>query len=144
MRRTVLLLVTCAVSFAAQASDGGAKAGIEAGNVAALYTADAEIFPPGGPIAKGRDAIEKTFAAMAGAFKRISLRTREILPQGKDLAVEIGEWTAWDAAGKPVEGKAIVVWKKVGKAWLFHRDMWSDNGAPAPAATPASTTPPAK
>ena len=62
MRRTVLMLV-CAVPLAAWASDGGAKAGIEAGlkkwsealakgvaaAVAKLYTNDGEILPPGSP-----------------------------------------------------------------------------------------------
>src|SRR5215831_9521435 len=104
MRRTVLLLVVWAVPLVAWASDGGAKAGIDAGNrkfeaavakgdasaIAKLYAVDAMILPPNAPPAKGREAIEKEFAGMLGAgFKKIVLTTEEVFPQG-NFATEVG------------------------------------------------------
>jgi uncharacterized protein (TIGR02246 family) len=157
MRRAVLLMM-CAVPLVAWASDGGAKAGIEAGNkkfvdavakgdaaaIAALYTPDAEILPPGAPMAKGRAAIQTEFAGLVKAVKKITLKTVEVFPMG-NYALEVSTWTLEDASGKGPSGKAMVLWKKNGGAWQMYRDMWSDNGSPAPAAaaTPASAPAPA-
>ena len=155
MRRTVLTLLVCAVPFVAQAADGGAKAGIEAGNrkfeeavakgdaaaIAKLYAEDAEILPPNSPPLKGREAIQKEFTGLVGAFKKITLKTREVHPMG-NLALEVSSWKLEDASGKGPEGKAMVLWKKTGSTWQLYRDMWSGN-APPPAPAPAATTPPA-
>lgn len=146
MRRTVLTLLVCAVPFVARASDGGARAGIEAGlkkfseavakgdaaALAKLYTTDAEILPPGSPPVKGREGIEKAFASLVSQFKKISFQTREVHPMG-NLALEVSSWKLEDASGKGPEGKGMVLWKKVGGTWQLHRDIWNDNGSPAPA-----------
>jgi uncharacterized protein (TIGR02246 family) len=157
MRRTVLTLLVCAVPFVAHASDGGAKAGIEAGNrkfeeavakgdaaaIAKLYATDAEILPPGSPPVKGREGIEKAFGSMVSSFKKITLTTREVHPMG-NLALEVGSWKLEDASGKGPEGKAMVLWKKTGGTWQLYRDMWSGNAPPEPPkpAPAASATPP--
>ena len=151
MRRTVLCMLVCAVPLVAWASDGGAKAGIDAGNrkfeaavakgdaagIAKLYAVDATILPPDAPPAKGREAIQKEFAGMLGAgFKKIVLTTHEVYPQG-NFATEVGSWRLEDAAGKGPEGKYVVVWKKNGKTWEYFRDMWSANAPPPPPPAPA-------
>jgi uncharacterized protein (TIGR02246 family) len=161
MRRTVLTLLLCVVPFVAQAADNGAKAGIDAGNrkfeeavakgdaaaIAKLYAEDAEILPPDSPPKKGREAIQKEFAGLVVAFKKITLKTVEVHPMG-NLALEVSSWKLEDASGKGPEGKAMVLWKKNGSTWQFYRDMWSENapppahppaaGQPAPAAAPAA------
>ncbi|HZW91001.1 MAG TPA: nuclear transport factor 2 family protein [Myxococcaceae bacterium] len=155
MRRTVLTLLVCAVPFVAQAADGGAKAGIDAANrkfeeavakgdaaaIAKLYAEDAEILPPDSPPKKGRDAIQKEFAGMIGAFKKITLKASEVHPMG-NLAVEVGTWKLEDASGKGPDGKYMVLWKKHGSTWQLYRDMWSGN-APPPPPPAAAATPPA-
>jgi uncharacterized protein (TIGR02246 family) len=155
MRRTVLTLLVCAVPFVAWAADGGARAGIDAGNrkfeaavakgdaaaIAKLYAEDAEILPPDAPPAKGREAIQKEFSGLVGAFKKITLKTQEVHGTG-NLAVEVGSWKLEDASGKGPEGKYMVVWKKNGSTWQLYRDMWSGN-APPPAPAPAAATTPA-
>jgi len=155
MRRTVLTLLACAVPFVAQAADGGAKAGIDAGNrkfeaavakgdaaaVAKLYAEDGEILPPNAPPARGREAIQKEFAGLVGAFKKITLKTREVHALG-NFALEVSSWKLEDASGKGPEGKAMVLWKKNGSTWQLYRDMWSGN-APPPAPPPAAATTPA-
>lgn len=156
MRRTVLTLLLCAVPLAAQASDGGAKAGIEAGNrkfeeavakgdaaaIAKLYAEDAEILPPDSPPKKGREEIQKEFAGLVGAFKKITLKTVEVHPMG-NLALEVSSWKLEDASGKGPEGKALVLWKKHGSTWQLYRDMWSANAPPPPAAPAAAAAQPA-
>ena len=151
MRRTVLTLLVCAVPFVAQAADGGAKAGIAAGNkkfeeavakadaaaIAKLYAEDAEILPPNSPPKKGREAIQKEFEGMVGAFKKITLTTREVYPAG-NFALEVSSWKLEDASGKGPEGKAMVLWKKTGSTWQYYRDMWSGNAAPPPPAAAAA------
>ena len=155
MRRTVLTLLACAVPFVAQAADGGAKAGIDAGNrkfeaavakgdaaaVAKLYAEDWEILPPNAPPARGREAIQKEFAGLVGAFKKITLKTREVHALG-NFALEVSSWKLEDASGKGPEGKAMVLWKKNGSTWQLYRDMWSGN-APPPSPPPAAATTPA-
>jgi len=165
MHRTVLMLLVCAVPLAARASDGGAKAGIEAGNrkfeeavakadaaaLAKLYAEDAEILPPNSPPKKGREAIQKEFAGLVGAFKKITLKTLEVYPMG-NFALEVSTWKLEDASGKGPEGKGMVLWKKNGGTWQLYRDMWSGNAPPPPAtaaaerpaATPAASGQPAK
>jgi uncharacterized protein (TIGR02246 family) len=145
MRRAVLTLVVCAVPLVAQASDGEAKAGIDAGNrkfeeavakgdaaaIARLYAPDGEIFPPGAPPMKGREAIEKGFAPLVSQWKKITLKTREVHPMG-NLALEVSGWKLEDASGKGPEGKALVLWKKSGSTWQLYRDIWNENGPPEP------------
>jgi len=156
MRRGVLTLLVCAVPFVAQAADGGAKAGIEAGNrkfeeavakgdaaaIAKLYAEDAEILPPDSPPKKGREAIQKEFAGMVGAFKKITLKTREMHAMG-NFALEVGSWKLEDASGQGPDGKYMVLWKKTGSTWQLYRDMWSGNAPPPPAAPPAAAAQPA-
>jgi uncharacterized protein (TIGR02246 family) len=153
MRRAVLMLVVCAVPLAARAADGGAKAGIDAANkkfeeavakgdaaaIAKLYAEDAEILPPNSPPKKGREAIQKEFAELVGAFKKITLKTRELYPMG-NLALEVSSWKLEDASGKGPEGKGMVLWKKTGGTWQYYRDMWSGN-APPPKAEVAAEKP---
>src|SRR5262245_26482028 len=143
MRQAVLCVVMFAVPLVAWASDGGAKAGIEAGNrkfeqavakgdaaaLAKLYAEDAELLPPNSPPKKGREAIQKEFSELVGAFKKMTLTTREVYPMG-NFALEVSSWKLEDASGKGPEGKAMVLWKKNGGTWQLYRDMWSGNAPP--------------
>ena len=118
-------------AFAA-AFNGGDGAG-----VAALYTDDAALLPPGGQRVDGRAAV-LTFwqGAIDGGLTNISLRTIEVEANG-NLAYEVGTFSlqAPGEDGQPVtaEGKYVVVWKKgADGTWRLHRDIW--NMTPPPAA----------
>ncbi|MGZ6060393.1 MAG: YybH family protein [Myxococcaceae bacterium] len=148
----------CAIPIVAWAADGGAKAGIAAGNkafeegvakgdaaaVAKVYASDGEIMPPGAPVVKGREAIQKALGGMLGpGFKKISLKTVEVHPMG-NLALEVSSWHSEDASGKGTDGKGLVLWKKNGSTWQIYRDIWNDNTSPEPAKpAPAVVAPPA-
>jgi len=154
MHRALVMLLVCAVPLVARAGDGGAKAGIEAGlkkfadavakgdaaALAKLYAVDGAILPPGRPMLKGREAIEKEFAGLVTAFKKISFTTREIYPMG-NLALEVSAWKLEDASGKGPEGKALVLWKKTGKTWELYRDIWNGDAPPPEPPKPAAAAP---
>jgi uncharacterized protein (TIGR02246 family) len=141
----------------AVAKGGDAKAGIEATNkawmagvekhdaaaVAAQYTADAMLLPPGMETVTGAKNIKVFFDGLVGdgSVKKVDLTTSELF-DGGDSATEIGKYTVVGASGQSLEsGKYVVVWKKDGGKWKLHRDMWSSSAPPpkmAPASAPAA------
>lgn len=135
-RITRLLAVTIlalAVPVVALAGDAALKDQIEqwekrfnagdAAGVAALYTEDAQILPPGSDIVEGRTAIQEFWQmAIDGSAGEDSLETLELHELG-DVAVEIGTYS--EEGGD--NGKYMVVWKKTDDGWLIHRDLWNSS-----------------
>jgi uncharacterized protein (TIGR02246 family) len=104
----------------------------DAAGIAALYTPDARLMPPGAPFMRGTDAIEAFWqGAMKMGIKTATLETIEVESSGGDLATEIGQFTlGMDApGGGRVEqsGKYIVLWKRDGGVWKLHADIWNGN-----------------
>jgi uncharacterized protein (TIGR02246 family) len=100
--------------------------------VAAMYTENATMLPPGMDMQKGRTAIEKTVAAWAGAgVKNFQLTAIDVAQIGPDTAREIGRFSADVSAPKKklvkIEGKYVVVWKLAGGKWLLDTDIWNNN-----------------
>jgi ketosteroid isomerase-like protein len=107
-----------------------------AAGLAALYTDSARILPPNAPPIEGRAAIEDFFGAITQGIAKVQLDTVEVEGHGS-TAHEVEALTFFDANGTKIdEGKAIVIWKKVGEEWKLHRDMFSSNLPPAPPAAP--------
>ena len=107
----------------------------DAAGVAALYTADARLMPPGAPTLSGTEAIEAFWqAAMNQGIKAATLETIDVETSGGALATEIGQFTLTmeSPRGGQVEqtGKYIVLWKNDGGTWKLHADIWNGN-APA-------------
>lgn len=137
-----ILSILCAVSAAAQRGPADARAAIEAANkqflaafatgdtahLAAMYTADAQAFPPNGDITRGRDAIRKLWQGVVDAgIKSATLTTLEVEAQG-DTAHEVGTYTMSVEGGKQVDtGKYIVIWKREQGQWKLHRDIWNSS-----------------
>ena len=119
MRRALVMLLVCAVPLVARAGDGGAKAGIEAGNkkfadavakgdaaaLAKLYAVDGAILPPGRPMLRGREAIRE---GVRGAGRRPSRRSasprKEVYPMG-NLALEVSSLEARGRLGEGPRGQ---------------------------------------
>ena len=96
----------------------------DAAAVAAFYTEDAVALPPGGPMVRGRDAIQEMWqGAIDGGFTDLELMVEEIEVMG-DTAIEMSTLSGM-AGGEPAPGKYVVIWKKVGDDWLLHRDIWN-------------------
>jgi uncharacterized protein (TIGR02246 family) len=143
--KAVLLFVTLLFLGATTAQARSVKAEIDAANqqwiaafnkgdaaaVAALYTDQATVLPPGADIAKGRDAIQKVWAgAIQSGLKNITLQTVAVEQFG-NAAREIGRFSA-DVTNpqKPtvhVDGKYVVLWKRLHGAWKLDTDIWNMN-----------------
>ena len=65
----------------------------DAAAVAALYTEDAIILPPGGEMMKGRSAIQAFWKGAAEQFDNGKLTTVEVKPLGNEAAREIGTFS---------------------------------------------------
>lgn len=121
--------IEAALASFAEAFNGGDGAG-----VAALYTEDAALLPPGEARVDGREAIQAFWqGAIDAGLSAITLEAVEVEEAG-DLAFEVGKFTL-QAPGEgdqktTVFGKYIVVWKKGDDgAWRLYRDIWNTSPA---------------
>ncbi len=140
-----LLCATALLISASIAQAAGVKSDIEVTNqafgaayqkgdaaaIAKLYTPNATVFPPGSDMVTGRDGIQKVWAgAMQSGLKFTGLTTISVEQYG-NAAREIGRFTA-DAPGpdkqmKKLEGKYVVVWKRINGKWMLDSDIWNLN-----------------
>lgn len=97
-----------------------------------IYTVDAHILPPGGPIISGRDAIKEFWSTLIKTVsaKSAVLNSVEVIPTG-DGVVEIGRATLTvEPAGQGVaemEVKYVVYWRREEGRWKWHVDIWNQN-----------------
>jgi uncharacterized protein (TIGR02246 family) len=99
----------------------------DAAAVAALYTEDAYVLPPGSAMVKGRAAIEVFWRQAAQQMSDARLTTVDILPLGRSAAREVGTVSLKTKSQPPQEivGKYVVVWRKVGRDWKLATDIWN-------------------
>ncbi len=99
----------------------------DAASVAALYTEDAYVLPPGSAMVKGRAAIEAFWRQAAQQMSDAKLTTVDVLPLGRSAAREIGTVSLKTKSQPPQEivGKYVVVWRKVGRDWKLATDIWN-------------------
>lgn len=96
--------------------------------VAAMYTKDAQLLPPGEATVRGQDAIRKHYAAQ---FTGDSLPPQ--ITTGDTAAA--GEW-GWRAGTwristlPPVTGKFVEVWRRTPDGWRIYRDIYNLDAAP--------------
>ena len=107
-------------AFAAAFAKGDAAA------IAAMYSADAQVFPPNSDPITGAAAIQKVWqGAMGMGVKSVKLQTAEVEAHGA-MAHEVGNYTMLAADGKEIDrGKYLVIWKRDGNVWKLHRDIWN-------------------
>jgi uncharacterized protein (TIGR02246 family) len=143
--RAIVILFTLASVHPASADEAAdVRAAIEASNasfasayseknaaaIAARYTNDGALLPPGDDMISGTEGIETFWKGLIDyGVANLSFSTIEVEAHG-DLAYENGV-VSYEV---PVEGggkaaaqaKYLVVWKKADGAWKMHRDMWND------------------
>jgi uncharacterized protein (TIGR02246 family) len=95
--------------------------------VAAMYTEDATVLPPGSTMVKGRSAIQAFWTQAGQGIGDIKLTTVDVKPLGSDAAREIGTFslTTKGQQSQQVAGKYVVVWQKVGSDWKLMTDIWN-------------------
>jgi len=108
----------------------------DADAIAKLYDEHAILLPPGAPMAKGRAAIREALAKeMAGAAQGGIAFSLDPSPDGGvsgSMGWVSGTYTVKDKAGKLLDkGKYLSVSTKKGGKWLYVRDTWNSDGAPA-------------
>ena len=141
MRAHALLTATClCLTVSAMAQD---KATIQslndqftrafnAGDIAAVaahYTEDATVLPPGAEMVLGRNAILTFWKSAADQIGDIKLTAVDVKPLGSNAAREIGTFSlrTKGAQSQQVTGKYVVVWEKVGGDWKLATDIWNMN-----------------
>ena len=98
----------------------------DAAAAAALYTDDAELFPPGQERVAGKKAIQAFWqTALNSGLKAVKLKTSEVRASG-DLAYEIGTYESIGAKEVVLErGEYCVIWRYQDQKWKLHRDIWN-------------------
>lgn len=101
-----------------------------AGELAALYTDDAQLLPPSGSIVTGKQGIAAYWdSAMKSGIARAELDTLELDQQGT-TAIEVGRARLFREDGNLLSAaKYIVVWKQQNGNWKLHRDIWNSDDA---------------
>ena len=116
---------------AANQKFGAAYARGDATAIAQLYTPQATMFPPGADMVSGRDGIQKVWAgAIQSGLKITGLQTLSVEQYG-NAAREIGRFTAEAPNAQKqmakIDGKYVVVWKRLNGSWMLDSDIWNLN-----------------
>jgi ketosteroid isomerase-like protein len=107
--------------------------------LAAVYSEDAQLLPPGTAAVDGRPAIQDYWTNdinSAWGQTTVSAQSTEI---AGDWAWRSGTWSA--TTSPPVSGKFVEIWHMTASGWKLHRDIWNVDEQPA-AAPPAAAPPP--
>jgi uncharacterized protein (TIGR02246 family) len=104
----------------------------DAAALAAMYTDNATMLPPGMEMQRGRAAVQKTATALLGSgIRNFTLASVDVAQIAPDTAREIGRFTLEARDPKKrwvkIEGKYVVIWKLVGGKWLLDVDIWNAN-----------------
>jgi uncharacterized protein (TIGR02246 family) len=157
MKRSLLLLSVTALLAACQAGDNSANdvAAVDvaadeqairgqvenwlglvkakdAAAIAQLYTEDGAVMPPNGPIGKGSEAIEQTWAGMLATpgFDLVFVPEQIVVSSSGDMALDRGTYTlvvAPEGTEMTDTGKYVVVWRKVEGEWKAAADIFNSD-----------------
>jgi ketosteroid isomerase-like protein len=102
----------------------------DAAGAAACYTKTALLMPPNHKACKSARAIAAYWqAGIDMGIKSLRLKTTEVDVQGRTV-VETGVATIKGARNKTLDvAKYVVVWKREGKNWKLHWDIFNSNNA---------------
>lgn len=92
--------------------------------IAQLYGEDGALMPPNMPIAKGRSAIEETWASMmrTPGFDLTFAPEQILVSASGDMALDRGTYRLGESSGK-----YVVVWRKVGGEWKVSADIFNSD-----------------
>lgn len=104
----------------------------DAAGIADLYAEDGAVMPPNAPVAKGRAAIQKTWASMmqTPGFDLTFTPEQIIVSSSGDMALDRGTYrlaVAPKGTAQTDTGKYVVVWRKVGSEWKAAADIFNSD-----------------
>ena len=104
----------------------------DAAAIAQLYTDDGAVMPPNGPISKGHEAIQKTWASMmqTPGFDLTITPEQIIVSSSGDMALDRGTYKlaiAPNGTAQTDTGKYVVVWRKIGGEWKAAADIFNSD-----------------
>ncbi|MBE0673310.1 MAG: nuclear transport factor 2 family protein [Bacteroidales bacterium] len=102
-----------------------------ADDLAAFYTADAQLMFPGVPAMSGVDKIVAYWqGAISAGVNNVKLETTDVSGCGNEV-IEYGIYTIFAGENFAVDkGKYIVIWKKEGKEWKIFCDISNSDNPP--------------
>lgn len=100
----------------------------DSAGLAAVYTEDAQIFPPNAETMTGKPAIQTFWqGALDMGVAEARLETVDVEADG-DTAWEVGKGVLKAKDGGVIdEVKYIVLWKREQGEWKWHRDIWNSS-----------------
>lgn len=129
-------MVSADLTSAISATNDAFLAAVERGDAAGMadvYTDDGAVLPTNAGIIRGKPAIQDFWqSALDGMGMRgATLATVELELHG-DAAIEVGQYTIKGDGGAVLdEGKFIVIWRRQGDQWKWHRDIFNSSRPPA-------------
>jgi len=101
----------------------------DAAALAAMYTEDAYVLPPGAEMMKGRSAIAAFWGQQMQQIGDVKCTALDVKPLSRNAAREIGTCSFKTKAQPSQDGalKYAVVWEKVGREWELLQDIWNTN-----------------
>ena len=104
----------------------------DAAGIAELYADDGAVMPPNAPIAKGRPAVEQTWASLmrTPGFDLTITPEQIVVSSSGDMALDRGAYKltiAPDGATQADTGKYVVVWQKIGGEWKAAADIFNSD-----------------
>lgn len=118
------------ISAEIKAANKNLSACLAAGDIAGVagcYTKTAILMPSNSPGLKGKAIAAFWQGAVESGVKSVTLRTISVDDQGR-TANEYGIATLKGARGKILDtAKYVVVWKREGKNWKLHWDIFNSN-----------------
>jgi uncharacterized protein (TIGR02246 family) len=111
----------------------------DAAALAALYTEEATLLPPGEALVQGKGAIREWFEKALQRLGRITLtpiESNESIDFGFQVGIFSVSWDLTAAQDRAVElrpqqfGKYLLVFKRTEWGWRIHSDMWNLDAEP--------------
>lgn len=114
----------------------------DAEGMANLYAENALLMPPGAPAVTGRPGIKMFLAADAAKSKAagLSVKSNSVTGSGVngDTGWISGTYAVVDGSGTTIDsGSYLSVHRNTNGTWLYIRDIWNSDRAPAPPASAA-------
>ncbi len=96
--------------------------------LAALYTPDGVLLPPGMPELSGTEAIQQFWQGAMNMGVAGAKLTTVAAEEFGDTAIEQGQFVLSGADGSQLDyGKYVVIWKRTGDQWQLHQDIWNSS-----------------